>query len=136
MIHQVQSITVPWPLNLSVCVFSSVSGSKTGLQAGWKLSCRKEVRSLREQAKEKCSAEKDGNTVPLDTVGAASYASQALHCQQEVFHQAAREEDARSACALPVTSLLLLSLAGGWHPPRQRQLRVWCCAVPDNLSHV
>lgn len=104
---------MPWPVELSEYVSSSVSGPKTGLQAGWKLSCRKEVRSLREQAKGKCSAEKDENTVPLDTVGAASYASQALHCQQELFYQAAREEAVRSVCALPVTSLLLLSLAGG-----------------------
>lgn len=104
---------MPWPLNLSEFVSSSVSGSKTGLQAGWKLSSRKEVRSLREQAKGKCSSEKEENPVPLDTVRAASYASQALHCQQEVLQQAAREEDVRSVCALPVTSLLLLSLAGG-----------------------
>ena len=37
-----------------------LSGSKTVLQAGWKLSCRKEVTSVREQAKEKSSAEKGG----------------------------------------------------------------------------
>lgn len=35
----------------------------------------------------------------------------------------------RRMWGLPVTSLLLLSLAGGWHPPWQRQPRVWCCAV-------
>lgn len=129
VIHQVQSITVLRPLNLSECVSSSVSGSKMGMQAGWKLSSRKEVRSLREQAKGKCSAEKDENTVPLDTVGAASYASQALHCQQAWFSTRLPGRRMWGLCALPVTSLLLLSLAGGWHPPWQRQPRVWCCAV-------
>lgn len=41
------------------------------------------------------------------------HTSQALRYQREVFCQAAREEDARSVCALPVTSLLLLSHADG-----------------------
>lgn len=57
-----QSLTVLQPLGAALpsIRLGLKLGSKTGLQAGWRLSSQNRVMGVREQAEEKSSAEKDG----------------------------------------------------------------------------
>lgn len=112
-------------------VLSSVLGSRTGLQAGWKLHCRKRATGVRAR-----KAFRRGNGKFCSPGHNNSHST--LLCGPCVANRrfSARLQRFKICAALPVTSLLLLSHADGRHPLCQRQPRVWCCTAPDSVLGV